>query len=46
MKVPTNGGTPAILASDQYGPYSVAVDETGVYWTNHLGGSVMKLTPK
>ncbi|HEY8039145.1 MAG TPA: hypothetical protein VIF15_05095, partial [Polyangiaceae bacterium] len=30
------------LADGQAGPDGIAVDATSVYWTNHLGGQVMK----
>jgi hypothetical protein len=35
-------GAPSVLASGQKGPQGVAVDSDWVYWTNSLGGTVMK----
>jgi len=50
MKVPlAGGGTPIVLASNQIGPGTVAVDGTAVYWTSHTlwydpsSGTVMKV---
>ncbi len=46
-KVPTQGGAPTTLASQQNDPvWGIAVDGTSVYWTNVADGTVMKLTPK
>lgn len=35
-------GGVTVLASGQQGPFAVAVDGVNVYWTNYLGGTVMK----
>ena len=50
MKVPLDGGTPIVLASDRPTPSSIAVDATSVYWTDQAanyggkaGGMVEKL---
>ena len=45
MKVPLAGGIPTVLAVDQEGPRSIAVDDKYVYWAN-MGirdrGTIMK----
>lgn len=33
---------PEVLATEQAGPVSLALDETHVYWVNQQGGSVMR----
>jgi len=43
MRMPTDGSSPpAILASGQDGPWGIATDGSYIYWTNDLGGTVMK----
>lgn len=36
-------GTPKVLASGQAGPSSIALDSTGIFWTNAAGGTVMRM---
>ena len=38
-RVSTAGGNPVDLAVEQSDPASLAVDQTGVYWTNGSGAS-------
>ena len=45
-KVALDGGVATAIASDQGAPSAIAVDDASVYWTNAVGGQVMKLTPK
>ena len=51
MSVPTTGGTPTVVASNQVlashtnAPTAVAVDATGVYYTAADGGRVWRVTP-
>jgi hypothetical protein len=54
-EVPLEGGNAAVLASNQGGPNALALNATGVYWTDGTswppapgsgGGQVVKLTPK
>jgi len=42
MIVPKAGGMPVTLASGQAAPSSIAVDSSGIYWTNS-DGTVMAL---
>ncbi len=42
VKAALDGGTPVVLASQQSGPSSVAVDSTSVYWTVTQSEAVMK----
>jgi hypothetical protein len=44
MKVPIEMGAPVAIASAQRTPLGIAVDESHVYWTNHVqNGAVMKI---
>lgn len=36
-------GTPKVLASGQAGPSSIALDSTGIFWTNSASGTVMRM---
>ena len=42
-EVSLGGGPPVTLVSGQSGANGMASDETSLYWTNDLGGTVMKL---
>jgi isoaspartyl peptidase/L-asparaginase-like protein (Ntn-hydrolase superfamily) len=37
------GGTVTVLASSQDGPFAIAVDASGVYWSNTGDGTVNAL---
>lgn len=39
--VPLSGGDVTIVATEQAGATGIAVDGTGVYWTNRVAGTVM-----
>ena len=41
FKMAIDGGAPVILASEQGGPDTVAVEGANVYWTNGANGTVM-----
>jgi sugar lactone lactonase YvrE len=47
VRLPLGGGAPAVLATQHglTGAEGIAVDESGVYWTNHTEGAVMKVCP-
>ncbi len=45
MRVPLAGGTPESMVSGQDGAHGVVIDNGVIYWTNDLGGTVMKLAP-
>ncbi|HKA42691.1 MAG TPA: hypothetical protein VKF40_11945 [Burkholderiales bacterium] len=49
LTLPTSGGNPVRLASNQAGPWDIAVDSGAVYWTDagltRQSGTVMKLPP-
>ena len=38
MQLAKTGGTPVVLASDQKDPMGIAVDGSGIYWSNHKSG--------
>jgi hypothetical protein len=43
-KMPLAGGAPTVLATNQSGPWRIALDATSVYWgADQDGGSVMKV---
>ena len=46
LKAPLAGGTPITLAPSVGEVWSLVVDETSVYFTDVLGGTVVKVTPK
>jgi hypothetical protein len=46
MKLPLQGGTPTVIASQQGHPYAIAVDSTSVYWSTIGDGFIRKATPK
>jgi hypothetical protein len=45
LQVPIEGGTPVVVASQQFAPSGVAVDAANVYWTTY-GNWFMSGTPK
>lgn len=45
LQVPIEGGTPVVVASQQFSPSGVAVDAANVYWTTY-GEWFMSGTPK
>jgi sugar lactone lactonase YvrE len=40
LSVPIGGGTVTTVAASQDYPYGLAVDSSGVYWTNYEGGTI------
>jgi hypothetical protein len=42
-RIAFTGSKPEVLAFDQIQPHSVALDREFVYWTNEVGGTVMKV---
>jgi DNA-binding beta-propeller fold protein YncE len=43
MRSTKTGSAVTQMAGSQQGPYGLAVDDTGIYWTNSSNGTVMRL---
>lgn len=46
LRLPKSGGAPVVLAEALPEPFGIAVDATGVYWTNHGDGTISALRAK
>jgi hypothetical protein len=46
MTAPLDGGAPTVLVPDQQGAQEIAIDDTSLYWSNEVEGSVNRVAKR